>query len=205
MIHYMEQRTDEWFDIKRGKVSASHMADVQAGGKGVTRRNYLMKIVCEKLTGKTDQNGYSNGHMERGIELEDDARKCYEFETGNDVEQVGFIDHPFIDDFGCSPDGLVGEEGMVEIKCQIPAVHIECMTSRETSGKYQKQMQAQMSCANRQWVDFVSYCPDMPPEMQLVIIRYHRDEGEILEINSAVVTFNDEVNALIKQLKEINQ
>lgn len=195
------QNTPEWHDIKRGKVSASRVKDVMAGGKGVTRNNYLSRIVCEILTGTTE-DGFSNSNMERGLELEPIARQTYEFFSGNQVDQCGFIDHPFIPRFGCSPDGLVGDDGMIEIKTVIPSTHLGYIEEGEAPSVYLKQMQSQMACSGRQWVDFVSYCPEMPVHLQLFVKRVIRDESEIKEIQAEVIAFNNQVDAKLKMLEE---
>lgn len=203
MIHRdIIQGTPEWFDVKRGKISASHIKDIQAGGKGLTRDKYQTQIVLERLTGKTAET-YSSPDMERGIELEADARRCYEFDKGVQVDQVGFIDHPFIENYGCSPDGLVGEDGMCEIKTVIPTTMLSYIDSREIPVNYQKQMQGQMDCAERKWNDFVAYCPDMPINLQLLVIRLERDEAQIQEQRIDIVAFDEECKYKVEQLRDM--
>ena len=140
--------------------------------------------------------------MERGVELEDTARAMYEAKELVVVEQVGFIDHPFIDFYGVSPDGLVGEDGMCEIKVVQANVMYDYINTMTIPTGYQKQMQSQMGTADRQWNDFVAYCPDMPEHLQLLVIRLHRDQGVIDEQNADIVAFNTEVAAAVQQLED---
>ena len=203
MIHTdIIQGTPEWFDIKRGKISASHMSDVLSKGKGVTRRNYLTKLVVERLTGKTEETFCSND-MQNGIDREEAARLCYEFEKGVTVDQVGFIDHADIENYGCSPDGLVGEDGMTEIKSPKAATHIEYLRGGVVPSTYIKQMQSQMDVADRKYNDFISYCPDMPTNLQLFVCRLERDDEMIGLIRLEAITLNKEVEATIAELKQI--
>jgi putative phage-type endonuclease len=201
------QGSPEWHQIRCAKVTGSRIKDVMAKGKGsaesVTRRNYLAQIACEVLTGAPMSDNYSNGHMQRGNEFEAAARQIYEFTYDVKVEQVAFIDHPHIPRHGISPDGIVGTDGMIEIKCPIPAIHIGYLLGGVTPTEYVKQMQTEMSCADRQWNDFVSYCPALPLELQLFVVREHRDQAMITEISAAVMKFLAEVDALVAQLEAL--
>jgi len=203
MIHRdIIQGEPEWFDVKRGKVSATGIAKIQAKGKGVTREKYKVQLVLERLTGKTAPT-YSNGAMERGIELEDVARQLYEQKKMVIVETCGFIDHAFIELYGVSPDGLVGEDGMCEIKVVEPQTMLEYIQDREVPTNYQKQMQSQMGVADKRWNDFVAYCPDMPEQLQLLVIRLMRSQSEIDKQNVDVIAFNNEVAAMVKKLEAL--
>lgn len=204
----MEQGSDAWFAARLGKVTASKIADVMSKGKGSTEsagvRNYRAQLVVERLTG-TREETYINGAMQRGTDLEPMARECYEFLTGNTVEQVAFIDHPTIPMSGCSPDGLVGNDGMVEIKCPNTATHIEYLLQGEPPPAYIKQMTWQLACTGRKWVDFVSYDPRLPEEMQLFVVRFRRDDGDIEDMEKAVVSFLESVDKMIADLKALRQ
>lgn len=201
----MEQRSDEWFAIRCGKVTASAIKDVMSKtktGETAGRRNYRAQLIAERLTGVV-QETYTNSAMLWGIEQEDKARCAYEFSTGQTVKQKGFIIHETIDMAGMSPDGLVGDKGLVEIKCPNTANHIDYMTSDEVPKQYVKQMQWQMACSGREWNDFVSYDPRMPVELQLFIKRLERDDKMIKDMEDAVTLFLSEVDATIEKLNEL--
>lgn len=140
--------------------------------------------------------------MRWGTEQEPAAREMYAFAAAADVKQIGLVLHPAISMSHASPDGLVGEDGLVEIKCPSSAVHIETLLGASIDGKYQKQMQWQMACTGRQWCDFVSYDPRLPAEMQLHVERVHRDPQMISDLEMAVVQFLEEVEATCKALRE---
>ena len=147
----MEQRTEEWFAARMGKVTASRVADVIAKtktGYSTSRENYLAQLVCEVLTGKPAES-YTNAAMQWGVDQEPLARAAYESHQNVLVDEVGFLTHPTIWQSGASPDGLVGELGMVEIKCPNTATHIDTLLTQTVPGKYNTQMQWQMACAKR--------------------------------------------------------
>lgn len=199
----MKQRSEEWFSARLGKATASRINDVMAklknGGEAAGRKNYRAQLVVERLTGQP-VDSYTNGAMMWGCEHEDAARESYEFLTGNAVEEVGFIDHPTIPMCGCSPDGLIGEEGCIEIKCPNTATHIEWMLAGGAPSEHINQMQWQMECTGRKWCDFVSYDPRMPVELQLFTVRIDRDEKRIEEIRAEVVKLLAEVDDTVNQL-----
>lgn len=200
----MDQRSPEWFAARLGKATASRMADICARTKtgwGASRANYLAELVCERLTGQPTQ-GYVNSAMQWGTDTEPQARDAYRFLTDNHVEEVGFIDHPSIAMSGASPDGLVGEFGMVEIKCPNTAQHIKTLSDDMIEGKYVLQMQWQMACAGRQWCDFVSFDPRMPAGMDVWIRRVERDDAQIAELEEMVVAFLAEVDETVARLRE---
>lgn len=200
------QGSPEWFAMRLGKVTASRVADVMAklksGAESASVKNYRAQLVCERLTGQVEET-YTNGAMQRGIELEPVARECYEFVSGNTVEQVAFIDHPTIPMSGASPDGCVGDDGLVEIKCPNTSTHIEYLLDGEPPPAYIKQMTWQLACTGRKWVDFVSYDPRLPEDLQLFVVRFRRDEGDIEEMEKAVVAFNASVDKMISDLQAL--
>lgn len=201
----MEQRTDEWFQARLGKVTASKVADVMAktkSGYAASRDNYMAQLVVERMTNK-QLEAFTNAAMEWGIHQEPFARAAYEIKTGVVVEEVGFIDHPRLPNAGASPDGLVGDEGMVEIKCPNTATHIETLLSKEVPWKYYAQMQWQMACTGRLWCDYVSYDPRMPENTQLFIQRVYRDADNIELMEKEVVKFLVELGEKVEQLKRI--
>lgn len=202
-VHMMEQRSPEWFRHRLGRVTASRISDVMAQtktGPSAARKNYAADLIAERLTGES-REGFTNAAMQWGAEIEPQARLAYEFMTDVSVSEVGFIDHPVIAMAGCSPDGLIGEFGMVEIKCPNTATHIDTLLTGSIDGKYLKQMQFQMACAQRQWCDFVSFDPRLPPEMQLFIKRVDADKEEISRIEAAVEQFLIEIGQTVVELK----
>lgn len=200
----MEQGSESWFTARMGKVSASRMADLMAktkSGPGAARKNYMMELLCQRLTGAREE-GFTSGAMLRGIELEPVARSAYEFSTGAEVEQCGFILHPDIPDLGASPDGLVVEQGLIEIKCPNTAQHIACLQSGTYDKKYWWQMQCQMACTGRDWCDFVSFDDRLPEELQIFCDRVERDEKAISEMLGEVQNFLQELEQIENDLRE---
>ena len=199
------QRTDDWYAARLGKVTASRVADVVAktkSGPSASRANYMAELICERLTGAKGDS-YQNAAMVWGTETEPKARAAYEAETGSLVEGVGFVPHPTITMSGASPDGLVGEEGGVEIKCPNTATHIETILGEEPAKKYYDQMQWQMACTGRKWCDFVSYDPRMPEHLKLLVKRVERNDVYIAELEREVSQFLAEVDDKVKKLNEI--
>lgn len=191
----MEQRTDEWFKARLGKVTASRVADVMARtktGYSASRANYMAELICERLTGAQSER-FNNAAMQWGTDNEPHAKASYAFMRDATIEDVGFVLHPAIKDLGASPDGLVGETGLVEIKCPNTATHIETLLADSVDGKYITQMQVQMACTGRQWCDFVSFDPRLPVDMQLFVKRIERDNERIAEIETEVSAFLGEI------------
>ena len=199
----IEQGTDEWFQARLGKVTASRVSDVIAKtktGYSASRANYAAQLVAERLTGQV-ADSYTNAAMQWGIDHEGDARAAYQFMTDVDVATVGFVGHPFIAMSGASPDGLVNGDGLVEIKCPNTATHIETLLNCAIPKKYRAQMQWQMACTERDWCDFVSYDPRMPERMQLFVKRIQRDAEFLTEIETEIVKFLGEVDDTVSRLQ----
>ncbi len=204
----MLQQTDDWFANRLGKVTASKVKDVMAKGRGgapsATRQNYMMQLLCERLTGKRDE-GYTNASMQRGNDLEPIARVAYEMYEDCEVVEVGLVLHPSIDGFGASPDGVIllenGRRGL-EIKCPNTAQHIAVIQSGKHDTQYEWQMLAQMACADLESVDFVSFDDRLPEELQYVCFRYHRDEARIREMEAEVMAFLEELAELEHQMRD---
>ena len=199
----MEQRTEEWFSARLGKVTASRVADVLAKiktGESASRKNYKMELVVQRLTGKP-QELFTNAAMEWGTEQEPFARMAYEAHTGTFVKEDGFVDHPTIEGFGCSPDGIVGD-GLIEIKCPNTATHIETVLENKVPSKYIPQMQCQMACTGAKWCDFVSFDPRVPEDLQLFVVRVERDQEYIDLMEAEVKQFLNEVADMVTKLKE---
>lgn len=198
----MEQRTEEWFSARLGKVTASRVADVLAkikSGESASRKNYKMELVVQRLTGKQGES-FTNAAIEHGVTNEPFARMAYEAHTGTFVKEEGFVDNPTIEGFGCSPDGIVGE-GLIEIKCPNTATHIETVLENKAPSKYIPQMQCQMACTGAKWCDFVSFDPRVPEDLQLFVVRVERDQEYIDSMEVEVKQFLSEVLDLFNQLK----
>ena len=201
----MEQRTEEWFAARCGKVTASRVADIIAKtktGYSTSRENYLAQLVCERMTKKPAES-YSNAAMVWGTETEPFARAAYEAAKDVLVDELGFAIHPTIDGAGASPDGLVGLFGLVEIKCPNTATHIETLLTQTVPTKYITQMQWQMACTQRQWCDFVSFDPRMDEGLQLFIKRVEYDPIYVAQLEKEVINFLMDVEDKIQKLNKL--
>jgi putative phage-type endonuclease len=196
------QGSPEWFAIRLGKVTASRVCDVIAKTKtgwGAGRANYMAELVAERLTG-VPASSYTNAAMQWGTDQEPNARAAYCEQTFDEVTQVGFVHHPHIAMAGASPDGLVGSDGLIEIKCPTTATHLDTLLGQAVPDKYVVQIQWQLACCERAWCDFVSFDPRLPPEMQLFVKRVERDDKRIGELEEMISTFLDELAQKIDRL-----
>ena len=187
----VEQGSDEWLQQRCGSLGASQVHDVLSktkSGYSAMRGNAIARIAVEKLTGIV-QKTYKSVEMQWGNDTEPQARAAYEFLTDAEVIEEGFVLHPAIADFGASPDGLIGDVGLLEIKCPNTAAHIETLLTGEVPGKYVTQMQAQMACTGRAWCDFVSFDPRMPGDMQLFVRRVVRDDAFLAQMGGEITSF----------------
>lgn len=194
--------SDEWLKARVGKATASKIADIVAktkSGPAASRANYAAQLVAERLTGKPAES-YTNAAMAWGTEQEPFARDAYALKVGCFIEQVGFIDHPTVEMSGASPDGLVFDDGLVEIKCPNTATHIDTLMGAEIDRKYVLQMQWQMACTGRKWCDFVSFDQRLPEAMQLHVRRVDRDDALIASLNVDVAAFLAEVAETVAEL-----
>lgn len=197
------QGSPEWFAARLGCVTASRVADVVAKtktGPAASRANYMAQLIVERLTGQVAES-YTNAAMEHGTLTEPQARAAYEWEAGVMVEQIGLVAHPTINQCSASPDGLVGDDGLVEIKCPNSATHIETLIEGKVPGKYVTQMQFQMACTGRLWCDYVSFDPRVPELMQLFVQRVMRDDELIAELEKAVRVFLAELAGKVETLQ----
>jgi putative phage-type endonuclease len=202
----MEQRSTEWFTARLGKVTASRVADVIAKtktGYSTSRENYMAQLVCERMTG-TQGESFSSVAMQWGTDQEPLARAAYEAVKDVLVDEVGFVIHPTISNAGASPDGLVGDDGLIEIKCPNTATHIDTLLSDKVPSKYNTQMQWQMVCTGRKWCDFVSFDPRMPEGLQLFIQRVDFDAEYVKMLEAEITEFLGELETKIEKLKEKN-
>ena len=200
------QGSDAWHQARLGKVTASRIADIIAttkSGYSASRANYEAQLICEILTGKPAES-FTNAAMAWGTETEPLARAQYELKTGNMVNQIGFVVHPKIEQAGASPDGLVDNDGLIEIKCPNTSTHLDTLLSQKVPSKYITQMTWQMLCTGRKWTDFVSYDPRLPDNLQLFIQRIPLDTEYGKKLESEVKGFLEEVNEKIVKLRKIN-
>lgn len=205
-----EQQSEAWFADRLGKVTASRLADVLAKtktGYSASRNNYMTQLVLETVT-QTRAESYTNSAMAWGTEQEPFARAAYEAQTGQMVEEVGFIPHPTIELAGASPDGLVGDDGCVEIKAPSSSTALEVWLTHSQGGnpvdaKYFAQMQFQMRCADRSWCDYVVFDPRMPAKAQLFVTRVMRDDAWLATAEEEVIKFLAEMQDKVKALKSI--
>lgn len=199
----IEQGSQEWFAERCGKVTASRIADLIAktkSGPAASRANYMAQLVAERLTGAVAES-YSNAAMQWGTDMEPEARRNYEFMTNATVDEASFVLHPTIGETGASPDGYVGADGLVEIKCPNTATHIETLLGGSVAGKYVTQIQWQLACTGRQWCDFVSFDPRMPATMSLFIKRVPRDNDLIKLLEADVIEFLSELRTTVARLR----
>lgn len=198
----MEQRSAEWYSARCGSLGASQLNEALAttkNGWGASRENLKNRIIAERLTGSPAET-FQNAAMQWGVDQEDNARKAYESHTGTFVEEMGIAFHPDLKHTHASPDGLVGEDGLIEIKCPNTTTHIETLKAQKVPSKYMNQMLWQMRCVDRQWCDYVSFDPRLPAHLQLFIKRVERDDAAIAELEAKVAEFLDEVQGEIDEL-----
>ena len=200
----MIQGSDEWFAARLGRVTASRVADVVArtkSGFGASRSTYMSELIVERLTDQRAES-YTNSAMIWGTEKEPEARDAYAWRYDCEVMETGFVLHKTIAMSGASPDGLVSNLGLVEIKCPATATHIETLLSGSVPAKYVMQMQWQMACIEgRHWCDFVSYDPRLPDAMRLFVKRLQRDEAMIADLEKQVIAFLEELDAKLCALR----
>lgn len=186
-----DQGTPEWFAARLGKATGSRFADVLAGGKGLTRKAYAVQLALEIVTGKQAET-FTSQAMQDGTEREPIARALYEAHTGNFVDEVGFCMHDTMD-CGVSPDGLINEDGGIEIKCPKASTHAGYLSIPAEPSTYTAQIQGCMWVTGRSWWDFVSYHPDFPENAQLIVRRIQRDDVYIAALQTSVEMFMKEV------------
>ena len=202
IIHEMEQKTEEWFQVRLGKCTASEFATATAkgrnGNESKTRKTFMLKLIAERMTGIAQDDAYTNHFMEWGNEWEQQARQCYELEKGVDVKQVGFVE--MTENIGCSPDGLINENGLTQIKCPSSHVHIANILAGKTPPEYLKQIQGEMWVCEREWSDLVSYDPRNIAR-DFFCVRVNRDDKFIWELSDGINAFVDEMLKIECQLR----
>ena len=188
----MQQGTDEWFAARLGKVTASRAADVMTKKGSAARANLSAQLVLERLT-NTKGESFSSAAMQWGVDQEPFARAAYEAHSGVWVDTVGFVQHPTIERAGASPDGLVGHDGLVEIKCPNTATMIDTLLTGKVPSNYATQMQMQMACTGRAWCDYAVFDSRMPVKAQLFVKRVQRDQKFIDDMEKEIIAFLAEV------------
>lgn len=205
----IEQGTEEWHRARAGKITASRISDVMAKGRGnapsATRAKYLGEIVASRMTGEPSRMSFRSASMDWGNETEDQARAVYTMETGLDVLEVGICLHPDDETFAASPDGLVGDDGGLEIKCPDTHTHIATLLAQKVPANYLKQIQWNMACTGRLWWDFMSFEPTMPEHLKSFICRVERDNDLIREMEEAATAFNADASETIEQLNALSE
>ena len=201
----MIQRSEAWFAARCGSLGASRVHDALArikSGWGASRNNVMAELIVERLTG-LPQESYVNGIMQWGIDTEPEARTAYEFWRNVEVVKVGLIRHPTIPNTHASPDGLIGEDGVLECKCPTTATHLETLLGATIPAKYITQIQWQLCCSGRRWGDFVSYDPRMPEHLRLFVQRIERDDERIEELEELVTDFLGELDEKLARLRAL--
>lgn len=199
IIRDIEQGSEEWLSLRFGWITASKFKDVISGGAGKTCKSYMMQLAAEVITGERIET-YSNEYMEWGTQTEPQARATYELESATKVEEVSFIKHDTLK-AGCSPDGLVGENGMVEFKCPKTTTQIETVLSGKMPTGHAPQVQGQLWVSEREWCDFVSFDPRINGSAHYFCVRQYRDEAKIKQIAEGVEKFQNELSEMIERLK----
>ena len=199
-IHECEQRSEEWFSLRLGRITSTRLKEL-AGGKPPTVENLCLKIAAEKLTGVSAEKPFlTTDAMQHGIDTESEARIEYELQTLNSVREVGFISEG--DLFGASPDGLVSENGMVEIKCPQSNTHLGYLLKKGDAWKsYRHQIMGQLWVSGRDWCDFVSYHPDFPDGKRLLIERVKRDEKYMEDLTGKAADVGDRIAEILKAVQ----
>lgn len=199
------QGSPEWIAARVGSLGASRLQEAIARtktGYGASRTNLMAELICERLTGNPAVS-FINAAMQHGTETEHEARNAYIFYTGSHVTEIGLVRHPRIEQTHASPDGLMGDGGLLEIKCPSSATHLETLLGQAVPAKYLTQMQWQLACTGRQWCDFVSYDPRMPENMRLFIKRVPRDDRRIAELESEIAAFLLEMAVKLSELNSL--
>ncbi len=203
------QESADWMAARAGAFTASRSADLMArtkSGPSASRGNLLALLAVERLTGQCVET-FTNGAMQRGIELEAEARDAYSFARGVAVDECGFVPcESVLIPCGCSPDGLIGDDGLLEIKCPASmAKHLDALRTGAHAKEYRWQLQHQLMVTGRAWVDAVSYDPRFPEGLQLAVTRVERDEAAIKDLVEAIIEANSEVEAMVRELNNMKE
>jgi putative phage-type endonuclease len=201
----MIQGDAEWLAVRCGAFTASRMADLMAktkSGPSTSRANMIATLAIERLTGQPVET-YTNAAMQRGTEMEQEARDAYAFLREVTVESVAYVKHPTLPNVGCSPDGLIADDGLLEIKCPAAmAKHLYALRSGDHAREYRWQLQHQLFVTGRAWVDATSYDPRYPQNLQLAIVRVLPDEDDFMSLELEIAKAEREVSALVDELRQ---
>ena len=206
MITYdFEQGSPEWLQARAGKISASRFGDLMAllksGKPGASRQNLEYDLAVERMTGQKLE-GFTNAAMQRGIDLEPLAREAYENAHFVAVDEVGMVRHATLEHVTCSPDGMVGDDGLVEIKCMGAMNHIKQILDGYATQTYRWQLQGQLWICEREWVDLACYHPEMPEHLRLHVVRVERDAEAIKELEAECIKADAAINEIITRLEK---
>jgi putative phage-type endonuclease len=206
MIYYCKQRSEEWFNLRLGHLTGSRADDALAKTKDISteserRAGLRFELMAERLSGLPVEHDVTWA-MRNGQNSEPLAMCEYQLRTGYIITPVGFARHPKIQWFGASPDGLINEDGLLEVKCPLIKTHTKTLTTKTIPRNYLNQIFSELACTGREWCDYVSYCPEMRPELQIYIQRVHRDDGLIRGLETEVICFLESVEAAISQLEK---
>jgi hypothetical protein len=199
----VQQGTDEWKQMRCGCITGSRISAISPKEDATTHEKYLYTLAIERLTNTPAPEGFKSARMQQGNDVEPQARALYELLNDVDVVQTDFIRHPTIPWFGVSPDGLVGNKGGLELKNRDRHIHLKLLRTKKPPRDAMLQMYALMSCANLDWVDYVSYQPDLPPRLTMITVRVPRDEGQIQVLEKSVLAFSKQVDELCDELRAI--
>jgi hypothetical protein len=196
-----DQNSDAWYACRAGVMTASEFHTVKAEGKkpgepSATRRKYMLQLVGESIAGVSPFERYKNGPMSRGHEFEPEARDYYSLVTGSEVTQLGFVRSGY---FGCSPDGVVGDDGLVQLKTKQYDLHLECLLRDQVPAAHWSQLQGELLVTRRKWNDFVSYSPGLP----MFCKRVHRDESYIAMLRVELARFRGEMQELVERVRKM--
>lgn len=192
----IEQGTKEWLDLRLGLITCSEIKTIRADGVGA--QTYINGLAYERITGEPSKIFEGNGWTERGHELEPVARDLYQQKTGNEVEEVSFIKNL---GFGYSPDGLIGLDGAMEIKAKQPQVQISILRSGEIPKEHLDQLDGGLLCSDRNWIDFIAYCPNLP----IFIKRVYAEErkAQLEKLNTLIEKYNKQIDDVVNQIMEM--
>jgi len=202
-VHECAQRSLEWFALRAGKLTGSAAKDILAtikSGEAVGRRDLRYKLVAERLAGQSQEDTYINQAMQWGLDHEDEARGAYEVITGSLVQVVGFLEHDRLP-IGTSPDGLIGDDGILSLKCPKTATHVKYLRDGKEPSEHWAQNTHELWLTGRAWVDFASYDPRLPAALRLFVVRVTRTAAELADYNDKASTFLAEVDREVEALE----
>lgn len=203
MSNEANQGTEAWLYDRAGFITGSRISAIFPGEDQLTSRKYLCKLAVERLTGVPLVGGFTSERLQQGLQLEPEARDYYSMLKDVDVVESGFITHPIIPYFGTSPDGLVGHDGLLELKNRDVHIHLGLLQKRKPPRAALLQMYAQMSVSDRQWCDYGSYNDALPAKLRFIVIRVERNDKEIEILENQVMRFSQEVDELTEELRNL--